>query len=83
MKKKHHGHATKSVKPKMHGDGHGSNLTLKHPEHSIHVAPQKDRMAGNVGGNAHMEPDAKSLGHQELYETGGAMKGPKKAHEKY
>lgn len=79
--KKHHGKASKSVHHGMHGDGHGSNLKLKSPSQAIHVAPQKDKMAGNVGGSAHMAPSEKSLGHQDLIESGSGKLGHKR--EKY
>lgn len=83
MKKRYHGAATKSVRPAMQGSGHGSNLTFPNPSQAIHVAPQKDRMAADVGGDAHMSVGgSKSLGHQDLIET-GAGKGPRKVREQY
>jgi hypothetical protein len=32
----------------------GSNHTFPKPKQSVHVTQKKDKMAGNVGGSAHM-----------------------------
>lgn len=80
--KKHHGAATKSVKHGMHGKGKGSNLSLPTPSQAMHVVQKKDNMAGNVGGSAHMQASAKSLGHQEIIESSGKGK-PRHVHEKF
>lgn len=60
----------------------GGNLTFPKTSQAIHVCAAKDKLAGNVGGSsAHMAPDAKSLGHQDLIESSG--EGIKKKREKY
>lgn len=68
-------------KPAAQGSGKGSNLKLPNPAQSMHVSPAKDKMAGNVGGDAHMAPSSKSMGYQDLIKSGA--KGVKKSREKY
>ncbi len=65
MANKHHGRATKSVKP----------LGSKSLSQTLHVSPQKDNMAANVGGSsAHLLPSSKAMGHQDIKESGGKAK---------
>ena len=87
QKEKHTGPHTRVTHPQMHGSpgNLGSNLKFKNTTQAVHVAEQKDTMAHNVGGSAaHMMVDSKSLGYQNLIESGG--KSPSKARkvrEKY
>jgi hypothetical protein len=75
-KSRHHGSATKSVRASMLG---GGNLKLPNPKQAIHVAPQKDTLSHNVGGNEHMGP-AGEMGHEDYIASGGKGK-PHKTHE--
>lgn len=77
---KHHGPATHSVRPAIHGSG--GNLKLPHPSQAMHVAPQKDKMAHNVGGAEHMGPKGEFGPAHEIMESSG--KGaPKKVKDRY
>lgn len=80
MAKKHSaGHGHKHAPRAKRG---GGNLKLPNPSQAMHVAPKKDDMDRNIGGSEHMGQKM-DLGHEDLINTGGAQKGPKKYHDAY
>lgn len=61
----------------------GGNLTLPKAKQSQHVKPEKDHMAKNVGGDAHMQAgDDRGPAVPEM-ETGGENKKPSKKKGEY
>lgn len=44
----------------------GSNKTLPNPSQTITVKPKKDKLAGNVGGNAHMNSQNDKITDQKI-----------------
>ena len=53
------------------------NMKLPKAKQSVHVMQQKDKMAANVGGAAHMSPSAKALPKQKEIKKSGGKVGKK------